>query len=160
MSNTPLPSRQGRHPASIVAAILFDLLNPIAMGFFVGALIFDAVYANTAVVMWFKAAAWLITIGLLIAIIPRLINLVWVWFPGARPSSASDKAAFFLYLFGLVATIFNAFIHGRDAYAIIPTGLWLSILTVILLVAANILATVQYSASNQPANHRPPAMGR
>ena len=149
MNNASMPSRHGRHRSSIVAAVLFDLFNPIAFGFFVGALIFDAVYTNTAVVMWFKASAWLITIGLFFAVIPRLINLVRVWFSSAQSSTASDKVAFFLYLFGLVAAIFNAFVHSRDAYAIIPEGLWLSILTVILLVAANILVTVQHSTRQQ-----------
>ncbi len=56
---------------------LFSLLNPIPFGFFVGALIFDAIYLNSAEVMWGKA--WLITFGLLIAIVPRLINLFAVW---------------------------------------------------------------------------------
>jgi uncharacterized membrane protein len=131
--------------SSTTAAVLFDLLNPIPFGFFVGALIFDVVYANSAVVMWFKSAAWLILIGLLFAVVPRLINLARVWFPGARPSSARDKGAFFLYLLGVAAAIFNAFVHGRDAYAIVPEGLWLSILTVVLLVASNILLTLQHS---------------
>ncbi len=60
---------------------LFSLLNPIPFGFFVGALIFDAIYLNSAEVMWGKAAAWLITFGLLMPILPRLINL----FAGCRP---------------------------------------------------------------------------
>lgn len=131
--------------SSTTAAVLFDLLNPIPFGFFVAALIFDAVYTNTAVVMWFKSAAWLIAIGLVFAVIPRLINLARVWFPGSRSSTARDKGAFFLYLFGIVAAIVNAFVHSRDAYAIIPEGLWLSILTVVLLVVGNVLVTLEYS---------------
>jgi len=130
---------------SITAAVLFDLLNPIPFGFFVAALIFDAVYVNSAVVMWFKSAAWLIAIGLLFAVVPRLINLARVWFPGTRPSTAGDKGAFFLYLFGVGAAIVNAFVHSRDAYAIVPEGLGLSILTVVLLIAGNVLLTLQHS---------------
>lgn len=131
--------------SSITAAVLFDLLNPIPFGFFVAALIFDAVYADSADVLWIKSSAWLISIGLVFAVVPRFINLVRVWFPGARPSTARDKVAFFLYLFGVVAAIFNAFVHGRDAYATIPQGLWLSILTVGLLVVSNVLLTFQHS---------------
>lgn len=37
---------------------------------FVAALIFDAVYINSADVMWFKSAAWLISIGLFFAVVP------------------------------------------------------------------------------------------
>lgn len=131
--------------SSITAAVLFDLLNPIPFGFFVAALIFDAVYANGAVVMWFKSAAWLIALGLFFAVVPRLINLVWVWFPGARSSTARDKVAFFLYLLGVAAAVVNAFVHSRDAYAIVPEGLLLSILTVALIVLGNVLVTLQHS---------------
>lgn len=66
---------------STAVAVVFDLLNPIPFGFFVGALIFDAVYVINADVMWFKSAAWLISIGLFFSVVPRLINLFRVWFP-------------------------------------------------------------------------------
>jgi uncharacterized membrane protein len=138
-----------RRPSITTAAVLFNLLNPIPFGFFVGALIFDVVYANSAVVMWFKSAAWLISIGLLFAVVPRLINLAWVWFPGSRPSTGRDKGAFFLYLLGVGAAIVNAFVHSRDAYAVVPEGLWLSILTVVLLVVGNIVVTLQQSDNGQ-----------
>ena len=51
---------------SITSAI-FDVLDPIPFGFFVGALIFDILYSNTYTVLWVKAAAWLISIGLVFA---------------------------------------------------------------------------------------------
>ena len=130
---------------STTVAVVFDLLNPIPFGFFVGALIFDAVYVINADVMWFKSAAWLISIGLFFAVVPRLINLFRVWFPGARPSTALSKVAFFLYLLGVAAAIVNAFVHSRDAYAVVPDGVWLSILTVIFLVVGNTIVTLQES---------------
>lgn len=133
-----------REPSSTTAAVLFDLLNPIPFGFFVGALIFDAVYVNSADVMWVKSAAWLISIGLVFAVIPRFINLSRVWFTGARPTAASDKVAFFLYLLGIAAAVVNAFVHSRDAYAVVPEGMWLSILTVALLGIGHVLVTLQH----------------
>ena len=83
---------------------LFSLLNPIPFGFFVGALIFDAIYLNSAEVMWGKAAAWLITFGLLIAIVPRLINLFAVW---RRNGTATriDRIDFFLNLAAVVLAV-------------------------------------------------------
>ena len=136
--------------SSPTAAVLFDLLNPIPFGFFVGALIFDLVYAKSADVMWVKSAAWLISTGLFFAVIPRFINLARVWFPSARPGTASDKGAFFLYLLGIAAAITNAFVHSRDAYAVVPEGVWLSILTVALLVVCNVLVALnQVSNSNK-----------
>ena len=129
--------------SSTTVAVVFDLLNPIPFGFFVGALIFDLVYANSADVMWFKSAAWLITIGLFFAVVPRFINLFRVWFSHARPSTAYSKVAFFLYLLGIASAIVNAFVHSRDAYAVIPEGAWLSILTVALLIVGNVIVTLQ-----------------
>ncbi|MEO7105796.1 MAG: hypothetical protein ABIZ09_05445, partial [Rhodoferax sp.] len=134
---------------SVIAAVVFNLLNPIAFGFFVAALVFDAVYANSAVVMWFKASAWLIAIGLVFAVIPRFINLARVWFPGSVTNSPHDKLAFFLYFLGIATAIFNAFVHGRDAYAIMPEGLVLSVVTVVLIVASNVVLTLQQPIHQQ-----------
>ncbi|MGI4779278.1 MAG: hypothetical protein ACRYGA_14390 [Janthinobacterium lividum] len=134
-----------RQRPSTVAAVVFDLLNPVGFGLFVGALIFDVVYATNADVMWFKSAAWLISIGLVFSVIPRFINLARTWFPGAFSSSRRAKAAFLLHLLGIVAAIVNAFVHSRDAYAVMPEGMWLSVLTVVLFVAGNVLLTLQHS---------------
>jgi uncharacterized membrane protein len=137
---TPSPQKR----PSKLAAVVFDLLDPIAFGFFVGALIFDAVYADNADVLWMKAAAWLIAIGLVAAIVPRLINLVRVWRPLAATANRSrEKAAFWLHVLGIAAAIVNAFVHSRDAYAVIPEGLWLSVATVGLFVVGNVLLTLQ-----------------
>jgi uncharacterized membrane protein len=125
---------------SLVADAIFALLDPIPFGCFVAALIFDVTYARSAQVMWTKAAAWLITIGLLAAIVPRLVNLAQVWFTGRRRSTAADRTDFWLNLLAIIAAIFNAFVHSRDAYAVVPAAQWLSILTVALIAIGRIVA--------------------
>lgn len=112
---------------------LYSLLNPIPFGFFVAALIFDIVYKNTAEMLWAQAASWLITLGLIIAIIPRFINLFYVWFRPIQHIRKIEITGFFLYGFGIVSGIFNAFVHSRDAYAIVPANVILSIITVLLI---------------------------
>lgn len=141
MSSRTAPRR------SVVANAVYGLLNPISFGFFVAALIFDIIYARSAEVMWGKGAAWLIVFGLLFAVIPRLINLVQVWVTGRRYSTNADKLDFWLNLVAIVAAIFNAFVHSRDAYAVVPAGLWLSVCTVILLSIAHMVIAVQHSAA-------------
>jgi uncharacterized membrane protein len=126
------------HPRSRAAAVIFELLDPLPYALFVAALIFDATYAGTAEILWLKAAAWLICIGLVCAVIPRLINLVQVWVTGQGPRPLARRLAFWMNAAAIVAAIFNAFVHSRDAYASMPEGLWLSILTVALVVAANV----------------------
>jgi len=106
---------------------------------FVGALIFDAVYFRTGELLWMKAAAWLIAIGLIFAIIPRLVNLALVWFPARKPGSGALKVDFFVNFLAIVAAIFNAFVHSRDAYGVMPAGLWLSIATVVLLCVGSVV---------------------
>lgn len=128
---------------SAVATAFYGLLNPIPYGFFVAALIFDVTYANTAVELWGKSASWLVTIGLLFAVIPRLINLVQVWITARRFTTSADRLDFWLNLFAIVAAIFNAFVHTRDAYEVVPTATWLSLCTVVLLSIAHLLRAMR-----------------
>lgn len=124
--------------ASVATEALFGLLNPVPFGCFVAALVFDVVYLRTAVVFWNKAAAWAIVIGLLAAVVPRLLNLVQVWLTRTR-SAPVERLDFWLNLAGTVAAIFNAFVHSRDAYAIMPAGFWLSLATVVLIGLGNLV---------------------
>jgi len=122
-----------------VATAIYDLLDPVAFGLFVAALIFDIVYGYSPEVLWGKGAAWLLAIGLVFAIIPRFINLAHVWIVGRRTAAGAEKLDFWLNLVAIVAAIVNAFVHSRDAYAVIPEGIWLSIVTVALLCVARIV---------------------
>ena len=128
---------------SVIANAIYGVLNPIPFGFFVAALIFDIIYLRTAVMQWDKGAAWLIAIGLLFAIIPRLVNLAQVWVTSRRSALRADKIDFWLNLVAIVAAIFNAFVHSRDAYASMPIGAWLSAFTVLLMVIGRISVAVQ-----------------
>lgn len=136
MSIHPVPTR------SRIAHAVFALLNPIPFGFFVAALIFDATYACSTNVLWVKSAAWLNAIGLLFAIVPRLINLAHVWVP-ARRSTRVEKLDFWLNLFAIVAAIVNAFVHSRDAYGVVPEAVWLSAVTVALIAVGLVITALQ-----------------
>lgn len=130
---------------SVVANAIYGLLNPIPYGCFVAALIFDILYAKTAVIMWDQGAAWLILFGLLAAIIPRLINLVQVWITARRFALGVDRLDFWLNLVAIVLAILNAFVHSRDAYAVVPANVWLSTFTVLLLAIAHVLVAARYT---------------
>jgi uncharacterized membrane protein len=151
-ANPPLPiqrpivARRSVRRRSVVANAIYGLLNPIPFGFFVAALIFDIVFARTGVMLWGKGAAWLIAIGLLFAIVPRLINLAQVWITSRQTAMRVDRVDFWLNLLAIVAAIFNAFVHSRDAYGIVPASVWLSACTVILLSIAHIIIAARPSA--------------
>ena len=135
--------REPVYPAkSRLAAVLYNLLNPIPYGCFIAALIFDIIYIYSTDVMWGKSASWLILFGLLFAIIPRLINLFQVWVGAAWPQLSAVKIHFWLNLLAIVAAILNSFVHSRDAYAIAPQNVIWSAITVACLVIANITLTL------------------
>lgn len=107
------------------------VLFPIAC--FVGALITDIVYANSANPQWVNFSSWLLAFGLVMALFaviaglidffnePRIRNLTAAWVHGVGNGIA------------LILAIFNAFIHSRDGYtSVVPTGLILSVLTVLI----------------------------
>ncbi|MGF6483710.1 DUF2231 domain-containing protein [Paraburkholderia sp. JPY419] len=130
-----------RHPArrpSRLTAAIFELLNPVPYGMFVGALIFDLTYMSTRNVFWGKGAAWLVTVGLVIAIIPRLLNFGHVWLQRRRRVTRIERIDFWLNLLAIIAAIVNAFVHSRDAYAMVPDTVILSVITVVLLSIAHI----------------------
>jgi len=131
---------------SVVAESIYGLLNPIPFGCFVAALVFDVIYSKSATMQWDKGAAWLIVFGLLFAIVPRLLNLWQVWITSRRSATRAEKLDFWLNLFAIVAAIVNAFVHSRDAYAVVPTGLWLSGCTVTLLSIGRIVLAVEHAA--------------
>ena len=134
---------------STLANAVYGLLNPLPFGFFVAALIFDIIYVQTAGVLWNKGAAWLVVFGLLLAVIPRFVNLAQVWITSRQIARRADKLDFWLNLLAIVAAIFNAFVHSRDAYAVVPAGVWLSACTVILLAIGHVVMTVQHSAMGE-----------
>lgn len=128
---------------SVWANAIYGLLNPIPFGFFVAGLIFDITYANTAVVLWGKGADWLITLGLVFAVVPRLINLVQVWITSRRLVTRANRLDFWLNLFAIIAATFNVLVHTRDAYEVVPASVWLSLCTVILLSIAHVVIATQ-----------------
>ncbi|WP_250622932.1 hypothetical protein [Pinirhizobacter soli] len=132
---------------SVVANAIYGLLNPMPFGFFVAALVFDVIYAGSADLLWGKGAAWLIVFGLLLAVVPRLINLAQVWVTSRFVATRLDKFDFWLNLLAIAAAIVNAFVHSRDAYAMVPASVWLSACTVTLLSIGHLVVAVQHATS-------------
>ncbi|WP_029593041.1 DUF2231 domain-containing protein [Franconibacter pulveris] len=123
---------------SALALTLYELLNPLPLGFFAAAWLFDILYMKTFQVFWTQGASWLIVFGLLIAILPRLINLVQTWWGRNGAYVRAYRLDFWLNLLAILLAILNAFIHSRDAYAVVPLGVILSTLVVLLISIANV----------------------
>lgn len=62
-----------------------------------------------------------------------------MWTPSRHQVARFERADFWLNLLGIIAAIFNAFIHTRDAYAMVPLNVILSVITVALLSVGHIV---------------------
>ena len=102
---------------------------------FLGALLSDIAYFKSYQIQWSNFAAWLIAGGLLfcgLALLFALVNLIRAERKGGRPT-----LYFLLLLVTWVLGLVNAFEHAKDAWAVMPAGLVLSlVVTVLACVAA------------------------
>jgi uncharacterized membrane protein len=138
-----MPLENPRSTASIAGHPIHAMLVPIPIVCFVGTFVTDLVYWQTAAMMWADMSAWFLTIGLIVSIFVVLAGLID--FFGDRRVRALRAA--WVHGVGnglaLILSIFNAFVHSRDAYtSVVPTGLALS--TVVVLILA---VTAWYGSS-------------
>jgi uncharacterized membrane protein len=107
-----------------------------AVPLFVGALLSDWAYAQSYEIQWVNFASWLIAGGLLLTGLALLWGLVDV----LRSRSAGHgraKAYLLLLLATVVLGLLNALVHAKDGWAAMPTGLIMSVVVVLLAVAAS-----------------------
>jgi uncharacterized membrane protein len=101
---------------------------------FLGAVLSDIAYFRTYQIQWSNFASWLIAGSLVLAAI-ALIFAIFDLFRADRRARGVGPYALILLATWLVG-FFNALIHARDAWAAMPTGLVLSVITVVLACVA------------------------
>ena len=110
-----------------------------AVPLFVGALLSDWAYADTYQIQWANFASWFIVGGLVLT----GFALLWGLIDFLRHRSTRDRRAvpyLALLLAGFGLGFINALIHAKDAWAVMPEALWMSILVLLLLLVASGLA--------------------
>nr|WP_175586122.1 MULTISPECIES: DUF2231 domain-containing protein [unclassified Pseudomonas] len=113
---------------------LHALLLAGSVPLFLGALLSDIAYFNSYQIQWSNFAAWLIAGGLVfcgLTLLFALANLVRAERKGGRPT-----LYFLLLLVTWVLGLINAFEHAKDAWAVMPSGLVLSVIVTVLAVVA------------------------
>ncbi|MBT1260168.1 hypothetical protein KHP07_07340 [Pseudomonas sp. VS40] len=127
---TTLPAYYATRPGPLHALLLAG-----SVPLFLGALLSDVAYGQTYQIQWANFASWLIAGALVFsgfALLFALVNLL-----RARRKSGRPAAYFLLLLAAWVLGLINAFQHAKDAYAMMPAGLVLSVIvTLLALVAA------------------------
>lgn len=133
------PYRSGIHPFH---GLLLSGVFPL----FLGAALGDYAYATSYQIFWSHLASWLIAGALVfngLALVCALIGLV-------RTDHRAPYAVYFLLL--LVTWVIgfcNTLIHARDAWAVMPTGLVLSIIVAVLACAATLLGFARFGAGGR-----------
>ncbi len=101
---------------------------------FLAAMLSDIAYSSSYQIQWSNFASWLIAGGLVFGGLALLCAILGL----TRPERRQGRALFYIIL--LLATwilgFINALIHAKDAWAIMPTGLVLSIIVTLLACAA------------------------
>jgi uncharacterized membrane protein len=92
----------------------------------------DLMYYQTSLMAWANSSAWLITAGLVLALLAAVALLTDVATGRAVTISWLD---FVLLTGASLLSLVNVFVHSRDAWtSVVPEGIWLSAVVAILLV--------------------------
>ena len=134
MTETTLRSdTSSRSPVKADRRSLHEMLTPFPVAYFAAAFVTDLAYWQSANVMWERFSVWLIVAGLIAAVFVALAAIIDLVVRKQRPAWPHASA----YVFAVLLSVINVFVHSRDAYtAVVPTGLTLSGLVFVILLAA------------------------
>jgi uncharacterized membrane protein len=97
------------------------------------ALFTDYMYYSTALMQWANFSAWLIVGGLVVALLAAIFLVIDLLLGRTGPLLRLEFAGLVV---AAVLSIFNAFVHSRDAWtSVVPTGITLSAIVAIILFA-------------------------
>lgn len=121
-------------PYRSVPGPLHAILLGGTVALFLGALLNDIAYYNTYQIQWSNFASWLIAGGLLFCGLAGLFAIANLL--RANPKAGRPVVYLLLLLVTWVLGLINAFVHAKDAWAAMPTGLVLSVIVTLLAVVA------------------------
>lgn len=115
-------------------------LHPLFVGLggalLMAALFTDSMYFSNALMQWANFSAWLITGGLVLALIAALVLVLDLVLGRTGPISWPD---FGLLAVAAILSIVNVFIHTRDGWrSVVPSGITVSGIVAILLLVAGL----------------------
>ena len=130
-------------PVASATHPLHVLLGAYPIACFSGAFLTDIVYMNTAVMMWANFSIWLITAGLVMGVAAAVVGIVEALVSRKRAVLRPGWVHSIGNALVLLLSLWNAFVHSRDAYtSVVPTGIILSGVVTVLVLVVNWLGTV------------------
>lgn len=125
---------------------LHGVLLAATIPLFLGGLLSDLAYASSYQIQWSNFASWLIVGGLVFgggALLWAIANLIF----------ASRRSGYGLYPAILAITwvlgFFNSLIHAKDAWAIMPMSLILSVIVVLLACVSTWIGFVKFGVGGR-----------
>lgn len=111
-------------------------LHPFFVGLggalLMAALVTDSLYSSNSLMQWANFSAWLITGGLVLALIATIVLLIELALGLTGPIRWLDFA---LLAGAAILSLVNVFVHTRDAWtSVVPGGITLSVIVTILLL--------------------------
>ena len=115
---------------------LRSMAVPFPIACFTGALLTDLAYLNSdGQVQWANFSQWLLAFGELMGAVAALLSVIDLF---TRPRADRSSGAYFNFggsALVLALGLLNNFVHARDGWTgVVPTGLTLSVLTVLVLI--------------------------
>ncbi len=136
MSDISKPTaRRGGH-------LVLRMLASFPIACFTCALLTDAAYVQTTNIMWTDFSSWLLAAGMAGGVVAAIAGIV-SWLTHRRDPAQRPGWPFMLgSLLVLAIAFLNNLVHSRDAWtSVVPTGLALSLVTVLLMLATAWLAS-------------------
>lgn len=130
------PSADTLRPIAHVGRVpLHVFLVPFPLTCFIGTLLTDIAYWRTAEMMWANFSAWLVSAGVVLAILAAIVGL-FDFFGNRLDRSRGPAWSHVLgNLAALVLAVINMMVHTHDAWtSVVPWGLTLSALVVLILL--------------------------
>ncbi len=132
LMNSDISKPTARRGGHSVLRILASF--PIAC--FTCALLTDLAYVQTTNVMWTDFSAWLLAAGMAGGVVAAIAGLASLVADRRNRTQRSVWPIVLGSLLVLVIALFNNLVHSRDAWtSVMPTGLALSFVTVLLMLA-------------------------
>lgn len=138
--NSPAPTRRIAAPYLPATSSLYLLLVGIPLTCFSGALLTDLAYRANPDMQWSNFSAWLLAFGLAFALVAAIVGGIARFRHRAERRTLADTLLAVTVVVILVLALINNLVHSRDTWqSVVPTGLTLSVLTVIAMVVALVL---------------------
>ncbi len=129
-------------PARNFADLILGFVWAVPAVCFTGALLSDIAYRSSAAIQWTNFSQWLLAFGMIFAVLAAGVS-------GAAAFAQRGHGRFrdaWPFALGvavvLVLALWNNFVHTHDGWtSVVPTGLTLSVLTVLAMIVTGTFAT-------------------